>query len=219
MRIFIFTLFILFAGTSICRLGEDIFMAKKGKSKVEEIVYVDVSVPKTPKYNEGPLVSSINWTIDNMDKIGIGEKGEWSLTGWSKMGVTKDFNPWFLKIGITTGRLGAAREIDCVETENWKQWADWERREYPRDYGVILGVHWIMLFDVGGEPDKRADVEKLMDASSFYEGLPHLRGRKAALYSYKRLIEKFPNSEQAKKSVEKISYLKKRFPELAKENG
>jgi len=219
MKVFIFTLLILLFGTSIVWLGENIFKTNKQSKKVEEIIYVDTSIPKVPKYNNGPLVSSINWTIDNMDKVGIGENGEWSLTGWSKMGVTKDFNPWFLKVGIITGRLGAAREMDCAETENWKQWADWEHREYLRDYGVIIGVHWICFFDVGGEPDKRNDVEKLMDSASFYESLPHLRGRKAALYSYKRLIKKFPNSEQAKKSVERISYLKKRFPELIKENG
>jgi len=163
-------------------------------------------VPKEVKIPHGAKPAwgrAIEWTVNNIDKA----RG-WSLTGFSKAGLSEDFNPWYLKIGFIGGRLAFARETDYVENERYRYYADWERGEYIHNREMILGFHLVVTFCAGGEaPPKKTEAERLLEAAMFYERRGTVRSRKAAVFTYKRIIELYPETEQATCSAEHIKKL------------
>lgn len=89
----------------------------------------------------GPLPPAlgepIRWLARNTDRW----QG-WSLTGYSRSGLTKDFKHWRFKIGIVNGEWEAERR-EFITAADWAYFSEWERQMNSE---VVLGVSWTIIF-------------------------------------------------------------------------
>jgi len=104
----------------------------------------DFEPPKEVKHDT-PVTKSIDWLVNNVNK-----PDGWSLTGYSMLRLTEDYNPFRIKLGIIDGEmLGSIADnmtednrhrggIGQRELEEWRRW--------NRDGGVTFGIHICIRF-------------------------------------------------------------------------
>lgn len=124
-------------------VAEESVVEVNRQDRIDNIVE-NLELTGEPKevYPVGPHMivgNAVEWCIDNADK-----HSGWSLTGWSKMGLNENFNPWFLKIGIISGRIEGPEQIGYVEDANWRLFEEWQQRDSGR--GIVAGIQISVLF-------------------------------------------------------------------------
>jgi hypothetical protein len=113
-------------------IRDDIEVSQEKIDKLDAPVIVNVENKWTK-----PIGEPINWGLENYIKT----EG-WQLSGWSKVGLDKDFNRWRFKIGIIS-EMEAVRKMDIDVDRNLRVIQDWERQV---NKGPVFGIFFIKEF-------------------------------------------------------------------------
>ena len=131
LLILLATMVILYAGDVVyVDREEDVGVIRKVIDTSEK---VDRHHPTPKPVRHTKLAKATLWTIDNIDTV----KG-YNLTGWSKSGLDSNLNPWYLKVGVISGRTAGLNEIKREEYRKLGILEDWHRT----DNDVAVGIHF-----------------------------------------------------------------------------
>ena len=92
--------------------------------------------PKPVKTRAG---KTAEWTVNNIVKY-----NGWSMTGWSKLHLDKDFNRRWFKVGIVSGEIEGAKQME-IQNEADK-WEEFKRYERHISQDVVFGIFFVIEF-------------------------------------------------------------------------
>lgn len=140
-----FFIFIIFSFCICCNAGnikkynkKEIICKTVFPNELEKDLYnFDLYINELES-NKRVSAKIIDWTVNNTDKL-----NGCSLTGWSKFGLDINYNPWYLKIGIISGRMECYKKIEIIDNKKWGCFEDWEMNH---SQNVFFGICFIKEF-------------------------------------------------------------------------